>query len=204
MSKTFSINLALVSRDLVARLAKRIPSSRSFLKKLLPMDKRLDHSTLVRGRSPFSTSKQFDTNVGTEGATATSTLTIGPSQGGFFRGTQLENRPFGDSRSSDLQCRHLWRFSSLSSSIHARKTLPYPGQCQMAQVQRSQGFFRSKPGTFSIYLLTRLFARTQSDRTSLENYSQESYSQSLFSFNRKFAIGFAGAIFNMESTKHCS
>jgi hypothetical protein len=194
----------LVSRDLVARPAKPIPSSRSPSKKLLPMDEGSHHPALVRGRSPFSATQQPDTDVGTERTAATCTLTFGPSQGGFLWGTQLENRLSYYSRSSRLQCQDLWRLYSLSSSIYARKTLPYLGQCPMAQIKRSQRILGGKPGSSGTYFPTTILSGTQSHRTSMEGHSPASNTQPLFPIDRRSQVCLNISICKMEPTKQCS
>src|SRR5512139_2911740 len=91
-AKGSSTNLALVSRGLVAKLLKPTPISRKPLKKLLPIDARPYRSSLVRGRSSFSTPHQPDKNVGTNRRTTSRPLAFVPSQSRLLRRTQFENR----------------------------------------------------------------------------------------------------------------
>jgi hypothetical protein len=183
--KGYSTSLDLVSRGLAARLAKLIPSSRRPSKKLPAMDERPHHPALVRGRSPFPAAQQPDKNVVPEGTTASCALAFGAPQSGLLRGAQLENWETPDQGGSYFQCRDLWQLYSLSSSVHSRKTIPYSGQCQMAQSTRFERLIRCESGAAGTHLPATIFPRTQSSGTSMENYSPAGNTQSLFSIGRR-------------------
>jgi hypothetical protein len=199
-----SISLALVSRDLAARLAKLILSSRKPLKKLLPANARPYRTALVRGRSPFPTSQQSDKDVGAKGAAASRTLAFSPSQRRLLWGTQLENRATSYPGSSHFQRSDLWRLCPLSSRIYSRQNLSYSGQRQMAQVKRSQRFLRGQSRPLGIHLSASLFSRTQSNRTGLENHSPNDNPQPLFPFAGRTSHRLDFSIFDLGSSKLCS
>jgi hypothetical protein len=93
--KGFSINLDLHYRDLVRKPTKQTLYSKRNLKKLLPMDERSNYSTLGRGRSPFSKTQQFNTDVVSQGTTTTCNLCLNSSENRLFWSNQPENRtPF--------------------------------------------------------------------------------------------------------------
>ena len=166
-----STSLDSASKDRVANPAKLTPNCRRPLKKLLPVAERPQHPALVRGRSPFPTTQQSDTNVGAQRAAAPHALAFVPRQSRFLRGTRPQNGETADQRSHDFQRRDLWRFCPLSSSVHSRENLPYYGQCEMAQSTSFERVLLHKPGPYCPYIFTTLFSRTQPGGTSLENYS---------------------------------
>ena len=104
------------------------PELQNAFKKLLPMDERPLHPALVRGRSPFPATQQSHTNVGAQGTAASRALALLPRQSGLLRDTRPQNRNSPLQRSFHFQCRDLWRFCPLPSSIYSRENLPYSGQ----------------------------------------------------------------------------
>ena len=181
-----STNLDSVSKDRVANPAKPTPNCRRSLKKLLPVAERPQHPALVRGRSPFPTTQQSDTNVGAQRATAPCALALVPRQSGLLRGTRPQNGETADQRSPHLQRRDLWRLCPLSSSVHSWENLPHSGQREMAQSESSERAILHKSRPYSPYLFTTLFPRTQPGGTSLANHPQTGYSQSLLPIKRGF------------------
>jgi len=197
-------NSVSVSRDLAAKPVKLMAPNRMPLKKLLPVNTRPVCSTLVRGRSPFSTSQQLDENVGAQRPPTSSSFTFSPSQSGLFRSAQSQNRSACDSRSSDFQCSDIRRFYPISTPIYQGQDLADSGQRQMASIQRSPRILRGESAAPGIHLFAGLFSRTQSDRTSLEDHSSEGNSQPLFPFNRRPSLGSGIPIYKMANTKLCS
>jgi hypothetical protein len=200
-AREFSINSVSVSRDPAEKPAKLMPYSRKPLKKLLSVNARPYRSTLVRRRSPFSTPQQFGKNVGTQRTTTSYTFAFGPSQSGFLRGTQFENRSACDSASPYLQCSDFRRLYSLSAPIYSRQNLSDSGQCQMAQIQRSQTLLRGESASIGIRFSASLFSRTQSNRASLEDHSSNGNSQPLFPFDRRPPYGSGIPIYGLDFTK---
>ena len=194
-------NSASVSRDLAAKPAKLMAPNRRPLKKLLPANARPNCSTLVRGRSAFSTPQQPDENVGDQRPPTSHSFAFSPSQSGLFRSTQSQNWSACDSRSPDFQCSNLRRFYALSTPIYQGQNLADSGQCQMASIQSSQRNLQGESAAFGINLSAGLFARTQSDRTSLEDHSSQGNPQSLFPINRRPSIGSGIPIYEMANTK---
>jgi len=184
-AKGYSTSLDSVSRGRAGRPAKPTLSCRKPSKKLLPMDERPHHPALVRGRSPFPAAQQPDKDVGPEGTTASRALAFGPSQSGLLRGTQLENWLSHHQGGSHFQCRDLWRLCPLSSSIYSRETIPYSGQCQMAQSARFERLLLRKSGPAGTSLPAAVFPRTQSSGTSLEDHSPAGNPQPLFPVGRR-------------------
>jgi hypothetical protein len=199
--KGYSTSLDSVSRGLAARLAKPIRSNRRPSKKLPAMDERPHHPALVRGRSPFPAAQQPDQDVGPEGTATSCALTFGTPQGGLLRGTQPENWMSTHQRGSHFQCRDLWRLCPLSSSIYSRKTIPYSGQCQMAQSARFERLLRCESGPAGTHLPAAIFPRTQSSGTSMEDYSPKGNPQSLFPIGRRTQIRFNFSFYKMEATE---
>jgi hypothetical protein len=193
-------NSGSVSRDLAAKPAKLMAPNRRPLKKLLPVNTRPDCSTLVRGRSPFSTPQQSDENVGAQRPPTSRSFALSPSQSGLFRSTQSQNRSACDSRSSDFQCSDLRRFYPLFTPIYQGQNLADSGQCQMASIQSSERILRGKSAAPGIHLSASLFSRTQSDRTSLEDHSSQGNPQPLFPINRRPSVGSGIPIHNLEVT----
>ena len=72
------INSVSVSKDPIAKPVKLMVPIKRPLKKLLPVNARPYNSTVVRGRSPFSTPQQADANVGTKRATISCNLISPP------------------------------------------------------------------------------------------------------------------------------
>jgi hypothetical protein len=129
-----SPNLVSASRDLAVKPAKMMDSGRRPLNKLLPINARPYHSTVVRGRSPFSTPQQFNANVGSQRAITLRNLAFGPSQSRLFRSAQSENRSTCDSRSTHFQRSDFRRLYSLFATIYSRPNLSDSRQCSMAQI----------------------------------------------------------------------
>jgi hypothetical protein len=200
-AKGYSTNLDLVSRGLDARPAKPIHSSGRPSKKLLPMDERPHHPALVRGRSPFPAAQQPDKDVGAEGTTASCALAFSSSQSGLLRGAQLENWMPADQGSSNFQCRDLWRLCPLSSPIYSGETIPYSGQCQMAQSTRFERPLPCKSGTDRAYLPAAIFPRTQSSGTSMEDHSPASNPRSLFPIGGGTQNSFNFSFYEMGATQ---
>ncbi len=196
-AKGSSIRWDLVSRDLVVKLAKPIFSSKKPLKKLLRVDERPHDPALVRGRSPFPATQQLDKNVGSKRTTATRTLTFGPPQSRFFRGTQPKNRLSSYARGCHFQFRDLWQLYPLSARIYSWENIPYLGQCKMAQSEGFEKFLRVQSRPSRTYLPSTIFTRTQSSRTSLENHSSAGNSQSLFPVGRRSQNRFGISIYEM-------
>jgi len=196
-----SINSDSVSRDHVESLAKLILRCRMPLKKLLPMEERPRCPALGRGRSPFPTAHEPDTDVGTQGTAAPCALPLVPRQSGLLRRTRPQNRETPHQRSSYLQRRNLWRFCPLSSSIHSRENLPHFGQCKMAQSASFEGAVPRESKPDSTHLSTTLFARIESGGTCLENHSQTSHPQPILRLEREFENIFACHLFSMGKTK---
>jgi hypothetical protein len=196
-AKDYSIRWDLVSRDRAVRLAKPILSSKRPLKKLLRVDERPRCATLVRGRSPFPAAQQPDKDVGSKRKSATCALTFGPSQSGFLRGTQSENRQSPDKRGSYFQCRDLWRLYSLSPRIYTRENIPYPGQCQMAQGERFERPVRVQSRPTDTNLPAVIFTRTQSGGTGLANHSPAGNAQPLFPLRRRVKNRFSISVYGM-------
>jgi len=194
-------NSVSVSKDLAAKPAKLMAPGRRPLKKLLPVNARSDYSTLVRGRSPFSTPQQSDENVGAQRPATSRYFAFGPSQSRLFRGAQFENGSAYDPGSSHFQRPDFWRLYSLSSPIYSRQNISDSGQRQMAQIQRPERLLRRKSAAPGIHLSAGLFSRTQSDRTSLEDNSSQGNPQPLFPINRRPSIGSGIAIYQMANTK---
>jgi len=198
-----STSLALASRGLAEKLSKPTFAGRKTLKKLLPINARPDRSTLVRGRSPFSTPQYSDKNVVTKRRTTSRTLTFLPSQSRLLWSTQFENRSSPYPGSTYFQCSNLWRLYSLSSPINSRQNISYSGQRPMAQVARSQALLRGEQEPYSIALSASIFSRTQSHRASLESYSPNGNPQPLFFLVRRASLSFDFSIRSLESTKQC-
>jgi hypothetical protein len=196
-AKGYSIRWDLASRDLAVRLAKPILSSRRPLKKLLRVDEKPHCSTLVRGRSPFPATQQLDKDVGSKRTAASCTLTFSPSQSGFPRGTQSENRQPPYKRGSYFQLQDLWRLYPLSPRIYTRENIPYHGQCQMAQGERFERFFRVQSRPTDTNLPAFIFTRTQSGGTGLANHSPAGNSQPLFPVRRRIKNRFSISIYEM-------
>lgn len=199
-AKGYSIKWDLACKDLVARLAKPVLPSRRHLKKLLRVDERPHDPALVRGRSPFSATQQLDKNVGSKRTTTTRTLTFGPPQSRFFRGTQPKNRLSPHARGCPFQFRDLCRLYPFSTQIYSWENIPYPGQCKMAQSEGFERFLRVQSRPSSTYLSPTIFTRTQSGGTSLANHSSSGNSQSLFSVGRRTKGSFSISIFEMAAT----
>ena len=196
-AKDYSIRWDLASRGLAVRLAKPILSSRRPLKKLLRVDERPYCPALVRGRSPFPATQQPDKNVGSKRTAASRTLAFSPSQSGFLRGTQSENRQSPYKRGSYFQFRDLWRLYPLSPQIYTREIIPYPGQCQMAQGKRFERLVRVRSRPTDTNLPAIIFTRTQSGGTGLANHSPTGNSQPLFPVRRKIKNRFNISIYEM-------
>ena len=196
-AKDYFIRWDLASRDLAARLAKPILSSRRPLKKLLRVDERPHCPALVRGRSPFPATQQSDKNVGSKRTAASRTLAFSPSQSGFLRGTQSENRQPPDKRGAYFQFRDLWRLYPLSPRIYTRENIPYPGQCQMAQGERFERLIRVQSRSTDTNLPAVIFTRTQSGGTGLANHSPAGNSQPLFPVGRRPQNRFSISIYEM-------
>ena len=183
------INSVSVSKDPVAKPVKLMVPIKRPLKKLLPVNARPYNSTVVRGRSPFSTPQQFDENVGAQRSTTSRTLTFDPSQSRVFRSAQFENRPTCDVRSSHFQRSDIRRLYSLFAPIYSGQNLPDSGQCQKAQIQRAQRILRNQSVAPGIYLSATLFSRTQSNRKSLADHSSQGNPQPLFPIYRRPSVG---------------
>src|SRR4030042_636444 len=196
-AKDYSIRWDLASRDLAVRLAKPIPSSRRPLKKLLRVDERPRCPTMVRGRSPFPAAQQPDKDVGSKRTAASRTLAFSPSQSGFLRGTQSENRQSPYKRGSYFQFRDLWRLYPLSPRIYTRENIPYSGQCQMAQSERFERPVRDQSRQTDTNLPAVIFTRTQSGGTGLANHSPTGNSQPLFPVRRRIKNRFNISIYEM-------
>ncbi len=196
-AKGYSTSLDLVSRGRDVRPAKPTLSSRRPSKKLLPVDERPHHPALVRGRSPFPAARQPDKDVGPEGTAASCALAFSSSQSGLLRGAQLENWMPTDQGSSHFQCRDLWRLCPLSSPIYSGETIPYSGQCEMAQSARFERPLLRKSGPAGTYLPATIFTRTQSSGTGLANYSSAGNSQPLFPVGRRPQNRFSISIYEM-------
>src|SRR5208283_3550930 len=193
------INSASASSDLAVKPVKRMAPGRRPLKKLLPVNARPYHSTVVRGRSPFSTPQQFDANVGAQRSTTSRNLAFGPSQSGLFRSAQSENRSTRDSRSTHFQCSDFRRLYSLSAPNYSGQNLSDSGQCPMAQIQNTQRVFRGQSAAFGIYLSATLFSRTKSDRKSLADHSPQGNPQPLFPIDRRPSVGSSIPIHYLEA-----
>jgi len=200
-AKGYSTSLDLVSRGRDVRPAKPTLSSRRPSKKLLPMDERSHHPALVRGRSPFPAAQQPDKDVGAKGTTAPCALAFGTPQSGLLRGAQLENWMSPHQGSSHFQCRDLWRLCPLSSPIYSGETIPYSGQCQMAQSTRFERPLPCKSGTDRTYLPAVIFPRTQSSGTSMEDHSPASNPQSLFPIGGGTQNSFNFSFYEMGATQ---
>jgi len=198
-AKGYSTSLDLVSRGRDARPAKPIRSSRRPSKKLLPMDERPHHPALVRGRGPFPAAQQPDKDVGPEGTATLRALAFGSSQSGLLWGTQFENRLSPHTRGSHFQCRDLWRFYQLSPRIYSRESIPYLGQCQLAQGENFERLLRVQSKPPGTNLPAAIFTRTQSSGTGLANYSSASNSQPLFPVGRRPQNRFSISIYEMEA-----
>ena len=178
--KGCSISSDLPYKGLADRLVRPILYSRRHSKKLLPMDERPQYSALVRRRSPFPTTQQFDTDVGPQGSTTSRVICLNSSEGGLLRGTQPENRLSTNQSSPHIQCRDLWRVSLSSSPICPGEAISYSGQRQLAQSARFEKPFRRESRPSGSYFPATLLTRTQSNRTSVENHSQAAHPQPLF------------------------
>ena len=200
-AKGYSTSLGSVSRGLDARPAKPTHSSRKPSKKLLPMDERPHHPALVRRRSPFPEAQQPDKDVGPEGTATSCALAFSSSQSGLLRGAQFENRMPTDQGSSHFQCRDLWRLCPLSSPIYSGETIPYSGQCQMAQSTRFERPLPCKSGTDRTYLPAVLFPRIQSSGTSMEDHSPASNPQPIFPIGGGTQNSFNLSIYEMGTTQ---
>jgi len=200
-AKDFFTRWDSVSKGHVAKLLKPILSSKSPLKKLQGVDERPHDPTLVRGPSSFSATQQPNKNVGSKRATATRILTFSPPQSRFFRSTQSKNRSSTHARGSHFQFRDLWRFYPLSTRIYSWENIPYSGQCQMAQIEGFEKFFRVQSRPSGTNLPSTIFTRTQSRGTSLANYSSAGNSQPLFPVGRRPQNRFSISIYEMGAAE---
>ena len=163
------------------------------------MDERPHHPALVRGRSPFPAAQQLDKDVGPKGTATSCALAFSSSQSGLLWGTQSENRQSSHSRGSHFQCRDLWRFYPLPPRIYSRESIPYLGQCQMAQGENFERLLRVQSKPSGTNLPAAIFTRTQSSGTSLANYSSAGNSQPLFPVGRRPQNRFSISIYEMEA-----
>src|SRR4030042_5542534 len=184
-----STNLDSASRDLAANRVRPILNYRISLKKLLPVDERPRYPAVVRGRSPFPTARQPDTNVGAQGTAAPSARALVPRQSGLLRSTRSQDREIAGQRSSHFQRRDIRRLCSLSSAVHSRENLPHSGQCEMAQSKSFERVILHESRPHSPDLLSTLFSRTQPGGKSLENNPQTGHTQSFFPFGRRASPG---------------
>lgn len=111
-------------------------------------------------RSLFPTTQQFDTNMGSQGATTSRALCLNPSEGELLWSTQPENRMPADQRDLHIQCPDLWRLSPLPSSTYSGEAVSYPGQCQLAQGTRFERLFHRESRPSGAYFPAALFPRT--------------------------------------------
>ena len=201
-AKGYFTSLDLDSRDRAERLAKPILLCRKPSKKLLPMDERPHYPALVRGRSPFPAIQQPDKVVGTQGSTTARALAFSPQQSGLLWSAQFEKWISSHQGGAHFQCRDLWRVCPLPSLIYSRKTIPHPGQCEIAQSASLERFLLSKSGPGSTYLPTALFPRTQSSGTSLEDHSPAGNPQPQFPNGPKTQNRFSISFYEMGAAKH--
>lgn len=194
-------SLGLPCRDLVAKLVKPILLSKRCLKKLLPMDERSQHSTLVRRRSSFPTSYQSHTYVGSPRSTTSCAFCFNTSESGVLRSPQFENRMPAYQRSLDFQRRDLQRLSSLPPSTYRGKDAPYLGQRQLAQSPRFKRPFHSESRPSGASFPATLFPRTQSNRASVENHSQTGNTQPLFRIDQRVGSSFNFSLCPVEGAK---
>ena len=103
----------------------------------------------------------------------------------LLRSDQFENRAPSNPKMFHLQCRYIRGFSRLSSASYSRENTSYSGQCYLAQGTGSKTILHQESKTSHAHLSTSIFSRTQSNRTSVENYSKADNSQPLFRINRK-------------------
>jgi len=183
-AKGCSTSLGFPSKDPDDRLMKPTPSSRRLLKKLPRVAEGPQYPALVRRRSSFPAAQQLDTDVGTQGSTASCSLCVDPREGWLLWSGQFENGGSSHQRCPHFQRRDLWQFSWLSSPSHSREGIPDSGQRQMAQSASFERFFQSEPGPCGAYFPATLFARIEPGRTGMENYPQAGHTQPLFSVGR--------------------
>jgi hypothetical protein len=103
--------------------------------------------------------------------------------------------------SSHFQCRDLWRLYPLSSPIYSGETIPYSGQCEMAQSARFERTLLRKSGPAGTYLPSTIFPRTQSSGTSMEDHSPASNPQPIFSIGGGTQNSFNLSIYEMGATQ---
>ncbi len=118
---------------------------------------------------------------------------------GFFGAAQLEHWMPTDQGNSNFQCRDLWRFYPLSPRIYSRESIPYLGQCQMAQGENFERLLRVQSKPSGTNLPAAIFTRTQSSGTGLANYSSAGNSQPLFPVGRRPQNRFSISIYEMEA-----
>ena len=139
--------------------------------------------------------------LGPEGTATSCALAFSLSQSGLLRGAQLENWMPTDQGSSHFQCRDLWRFCPLSSPIYSGETIPYSGQCELAQSARFERPLLRKSGPAGTYLPAALFPRTQSSGTSMEDHSPASNPQPIFPIGGGTQNSFNFSIYEMGATQ---
>ena len=118
---------------------------------------------------------------------------------GFFGALNLKTGQLVTQEASTFR-----RFYPLFSPIYTGQNLFDSGQCQMAQVQRSQTLLRGQSASPGIYLSTSLLTQTQSNRASLEDHSSQGNPQPLFPFNRRPPISSRIPIYSLGFTQFVS
>ncbi len=200
-AKDFFTNSVSHFKGLDASRGKQTLCNGKLLKKVPRMDERSAHSTLGRRRSSFSTTYHLDADVGSQRPTTSCNFCFDSPKNRILWCNQPENGLLVNPKRFPIQCRHLSKFPSLSSSAYSRENTPYSGQGQLSQSTGSERIPQTESTPPCPYFSTAILPGSQSHRTSLENYSTTKNAQSLLRIDRKTRRNLNLTFFEMGATK---